>query len=944
MSRPAEYGTLERVLEIYAGVWGAAADAEGADYWADNIDNNGWTYVDVADSFFDQMRVQEMYQDSEGEPLSGDDFLTALYQNVFKVETPDEEGFTYWQGRMSELGITDYNSEGVGTLAMEMIDGMWANEDTVDTTQMLYQNWITASVAFYQNQVDNDLTPFSELSEEDQATFLSAASDLVNGLDENSTQEDIDNAVDQATGEITPVTFTLEASADSAYEGESLTYTVTLDAPAEEATDVTFTLVAGDVAAADAGSSDTNLNDFAAGAFNPVTVTIAAGDSTASVNFGAILDGITELPEGYSVTAAVEGISATQTVSSTVLDGGVEGGETYTLTTGIDTVPGTAGNDLIIAGVTGAGDQTLNPGDTVAGGAGTDRMNIFGDDNAAQFGASPVSGVEQVYVQFDGGAATTSAIDVSGNADVEQIWVSKGTIDGAPATVTLLKAQTAGITGKVAADTVTDDLEFAFDDDSAAANDEATLAVSDADLESAATAPDDLIISDIETLNIVATGANKLGTVATDSVDELVVSGSGSVQMEDDGAGSSLKTINASANTGGVDIDIDSLATVTQDHTITGGSGDDTITTLFTQLSSADTVDLGAGDDALIFSDAATVTTANQEAQFDNVSNIEELGVIGTTLTVDADRVDANIDTFSIEGAGGTAVLTNVAEGTTLVARADSAASAFGASTIATKLGANTINVELEGSKTQVADFSAGLTITGSSTVNIETSGTAGAGANLLELTVDDNNTLNISGSQDLELITNNAGATTGLTIDGGDATGDLFLMGTANVDAITGGAGDDYLVGGELASGLGAAPNLTGVDTASAADTMTGGDGADTFGVSVVSIGTANMVTVTDFTVGDKLAFGLNANAGAFVAAAIDVSGAANLDAAIGLADNTATNVSWFNYDGNTYVVAAGATTNAITDDSIVKLSGVLDLSDSTLAQAATGDVLTFA
>ncbi|NEV61118.1 DUF4214 domain-containing protein [Thiorhodococcus minor] len=183
-------------------MWGAAADAEGADYWVAKI-GEGWSYVDVAASFFDQWRVQNEYENSDGSPLAGDDFLTALYQNIFKVDTPDTEGFEYWQGRMAELGVTDYDSADVGTLVMEMIDGMWANEDNVDTVQVLYQNWIEASLQFYDEQKERDLTPFSELSRSDQAAFLMAASDLVDGIDETSTPQDIENAVWTAMDAIT---------------------------------------------------------------------------------------------------------------------------------------------------------------------------------------------------------------------------------------------------------------------------------------------------------------------------------------------------------------------------------------------------------------------------------------------------------------------------------------------------------------------------------------------------------------------------------------------------------------------------------------------------------------------------------------------------------------------------------------------------------------------
>jgi hypothetical protein len=610
-------------------------------------------------------------------------------------------------------------------------------------------------------------------------------------------------------------------------------------------------------------------------------------------------------------------------------------GETYTLTDDVESIDGTAGSDTFIAGLTGAGNTTLNAGDALDGKGGTDTLKITGDANVDNFLLADISNIQKVYATLDN--AATGNLDVSTNSDVEEAWISKGTIAGTP-TFTLLKAQTAGIAGKVAGAAAA---TFAFDDATAAAGDEATLALEDADLAAGAS----VTINDIETLNIVAGGStNDIVTLDTDSVTKLVVTGAGSFTAADAGNGATLKTIDASDNTGGVTLDITGLSTATQDHTITGGDGDDTIVTLWAQLDKDDTINLGAGDeDALIFGDSATITAATQQTKLSNVSNVEVLGVSGTTLTADADLLDTSIETFLITSAGAVAALTNVTEGTTLVAKADAAATAFGASTIDTKLGANTINVDLEGSKTQVADFTAGLTITGSTTVNIDSSGTAGAGANLLKLTAPANNTLNITGSQDLTLETLNAPTSTGLTIDGSDFTGDLKVGGTAQADVIEGGDGDDLIVGSVTTLANLTTPNVSGA-VASGADTLTGNGGTNTFGFAASSLGKTNMSTITDFSVGDKLMIGLNAGSGSFVGTAIDVSGAANLDAAIGLADNTASNVAWFNYDSNTYVVAAGATTGVITDDTIIKLEGTLDLSDSTLATAATGDTLTFA
>jgi hypothetical protein len=309
MARPTTYGTLEQVLEIYAGVWGAAADAEGADYWVNQIDNQGWAFTDVADSFFDQALVQGVYQDAEGAPLQGDDFLTALYSNIFKVAAPDAEGFAYWQGIMADMSIVDYTSTGVGNLAMQMIDGMWANPLTVDTTQMLYQNWITASEEFYANQ--EGMTPYSELSAADQDAFLAAASGLVDGITETSTPDEIDAAVNDATNEISPLTYELtqDAVSGQADEGETVTYTLTLSKAA--AADATFTY---DVSSTNANVTGDDFTTPTAGA-----ITVAAGETAVTFTVGLADDGLAELAETYTVTIK-DGATVIDTLNTTIVD------------------------------------------------------------------------------------------------------------------------------------------------------------------------------------------------------------------------------------------------------------------------------------------------------------------------------------------------------------------------------------------------------------------------------------------------------------------------------------------------------------------------------------------------------------------------------------------------------------------------------------------------
>ncbi len=226
-----------------------------------------------------------------------------------------------------------------------------------------------------------------------------------------------------------PVTYTLTASAANVFEGVAITYTLTASAASTTATSVDFSVVPGDPAAANVGTNNTNLADFAQGAFNPTTVVMAAGATTATYTVTSLADTITELPENYSVKAVIGGTTvATKTTS--LLDGGGTGpgavGTTFTLTNSVETLTGTSGNDTFnaIVDTTGATVlSTLNSGDSINGGAGTDKLNVTYTGTTG----NPVvdlTSVEQVYLRPLVNT-TQSAATWTG---VEQIWADRSAV------------------------------------------------------------------------------------------------------------------------------------------------------------------------------------------------------------------------------------------------------------------------------------------------------------------------------------------------------------------------------------------------------------------------------------------------------------------------------------------------------------------------------------
>lgn len=594
-----------------------------------------------------------------------------------------------------------------------------------------------------------------------------------------------------------------------------------------------------------------------------------------------------------------------------------------TLTDSTDVVTGTAGNDTIIAG-TKAAAATLTGGDVIDGGAGTDTIELVSNVNMAAFASANVKNVEIVYGQASASGAT---LNTSLNSGVTQAWVKNADVsDNAAGTVgvTLTKAQTAGITGTSIVNATNGNTAITFNfTEVAGTADTATLALANADLKSTGTGAASVTIAGIETLNIAASGKNSIGTLAAAAAAKLVVTGSGSLTttLSNDAA---YKTIDGSAATGDLTINGSAANVANQVLDIKTGSGKDEYTTLFANLTKEDKIDLGAGSDTLAFGDAVTLTTAAQVAVLAGVTNVEGLKVNVGNFTVDADLVAQQLFTHNSTGvfAG-----TNFSSTDKLIVGGVNT----GNSTVAMKLGQNTLNLDLAGSKTAAADASS-LTVTGASTLNVNSTGTAGVAANNLDLITDANGTVNITGSQDLTVTSAvPGGATTGLTINASAFTGKATITGTTQADAITGGSGDDKITGGQ------------------GADLLTGGAGKDTFiwtnaNESGVTAGTIDKIT--DFVVGtDLLQFagiadvvsGQQAAVTAAVAALAPTATIADIAAAMANANTTDLGVSFAVFGGNTYVYfeGVGATGSVAAEDIMIELTGVTTL--PTYAQVVT-------
>lgn len=595
-----------------------------------------------------------------------------------------------------------------------------------------------------------------------------------------------------------------------------------------------------------------------------------------------------------AVIADVDGARASVTQAKASVDNGdiaAPGtGGTFTLTTGIDALTGTAGNDTFVGDNSGV--NTVSAGDSVEGGAGTDTLKLF--STAAIL--PQVSGVENLYLN-NPGVATVNVASLSSVTSVELDNVEVSAASGAGGE-NLNLAQGQALT----LDSVVDNAGGGHALDISGAASLTSLALTLDGAGNASVGGNDLEVNfdgadALATLNVTASNAasNVSFTDADNALRTINVAGDQALNLNNLTLG--VTALNASAMTaGGVTANLGNSSSNTA---ITGSAAADTVTATGNVNY---TVDMGAGDDTFITADAAGELTVDDS--LDGGEGTDTLGVssaVAQELDDDtaADQAvlakvnnfeqlrvtDAVAGNFNIGNLGFNYLQTTTALG------ADRTISGFtSGGTLESRLAANqandyiigmpgatnantpndTFNIKLNADLTvNDQSFSAGFDLEGINIVNVESNdrvtatnpdtdndgnegyvvdlagGTAGNSANI--------NTVNISGAAQTSYTVN--AATTGLqVVDGSTATGNVIVNASAfnGSQGVTlkGGAGRDQLTGSSRNDILeGGAGNdvLTG---GAGADTLTGGAGNDTFAYAQAavggSLGTVNQTVAT--------------------------------------------------------------------------------------------------
>ena len=681
-------------------------------------------------------------------------------------------------------------------------------------------------------------------------------------------------------------------------------------------------------------------------------------------------------------------------------------GSTSMLTVNPDNVVGTAGSDTVngyINTLAGSTTTTFSAADVINGGAGTDSLKLTVEGNVAPvLPNASISNVEQFFIRDVATAA--SSYDFASINGETQVWADTA-INAAGVTFDNLgTGTTVGIKGnnvltnlsnvsfKMA--TPADAVSIAID--GGVKNTVAPTIFATAGTATAAT------ISSTGAANTVGAvtlsgGTNTITSLTVNAATnltaalvandfaataKLVVTGAGKVNL---GANFDGDTIDASANTGGLTVS----TTTTVTKSVIGSAAADAVT-LIGSLTSTGKIDLGAGDDKLLAGVTAAITAGNIidggagsdsiSASLINAANAAAIKNFELLDLSDAANLDVELVTGSaitgltFAGGIGNATVNNVAAGVGLTVTGSDTTPAATPTTVGVK-GAAT------GTADSFAITFAGTAAAGATEVaptnidvgtvvvdNVETLTVASSGtgfvANTLTLTDSKLKTLTISGDKALTvdfLGVNGTNVVTGgavSLIDGSAATGKLdintnFVTADSAAAGLTvkgGSAADTITLVGHKATVNAGAGNDT-IVSALNGGAFTGGAGNDKFNVALaVATGTteatAVLSTITDIAAGDSVKLlGNNVLTGTTLGAktALDNT-VTNVDLALAITSLTdvVNEVSWFQYGANTYIVANDGTTGFAAGDLVVKLTGLVDLTNATL-DAAT-DYLTFA
>jgi hypothetical protein len=335
------------------------------------------------------------------------------------------------------------------------------------------------------------------------------------------------------------------------------------------------------------------------------------------------------LADAVSVNEATASVDTfdTTTGGSTTSGSGVS----VTLTTNVETATGTAFDDFFAANLTNTG-ASLNDGDQINGGSGTDTLSLVAQGaNAVAF----LNGVENIDVRLLS-AQTLEAVGWSGVSKVEVVNTS---IDDKTLTINNANQSTQF--------KISDDANVVVSYlDESGSGDIARLAVDNGGVSGSAAT---FTISGTEAVTLGASGTSFVTVSAADSaLKDITVSGVGTLEFSV--SETSISGLSLAQFSGTSTVTLGAAS----DVRLIGGTGADTFK-FGSTFNGLDTVNGGAGSDSLSAEIAGIVS-------FGNVSNVETLNATGgSTLVADLNGASfSTINLLQVSGASTDVTFNNI--------------------------------------------------------------------------------------------------------------------------------------------------------------------------------------------------------------------------------------------------------------------------------------------
>ena len=775
----------------------------------------------------------------------------------------------------AEVTIVDTS----GANKIQLVDGLSVKSSkfAADAVQLTLSNGAVVTINGASNftfDVGGNATTGTSGSSNSLAEFASAmgvASLPTSGSTSGSS--DITIANNGVSGSAAP-TFTVTKSGTSVDEGEAITFTITASSAVSADTSFSWTVI-GDTNGSTvdaAGSADV---DILSG-----TATIASGSTSTTFDVSATSDAIVEGIEGIKVSVFDADAKALSSSNLLINNSGSSAtSQSFTLSAGVNEFVGGSGNDSFDGSTTA---NSLNDFDNLDGAGGTDTVTSKTTTTDGGSITPQLNNIEKISItntntDTANSAADTYTVNLSESTSINSLANVTSNDDVSFTNVT----NVAHLELKTAVGLTTVEYDLAA---LAGSDDNMTVTVRGTNGTNVTIDDDNPLNSSVlETVTINSQSvANTLATFDTSTVNttKLVINGDKKLTLSA-ALDADIVTVDASASTGGIDLDAGAAATA---FTVMGGAGADTLsdTTANTNLNFSG----GAGNDLLetgadwsgydVFDGGDGIDTLSTTASFEptgtgatsgstilgGLSNVERLKLVGDGLTASFDSNtsinyvdiseannqivnlnDGLTQAMTVNMAGDTAALDKIVNAAnvdlTIIASPDDIdGNTATKTTITGGLGSDTIALNNDGTNVSTSTITLAGTADSVTGVDKITFTRVLAGADPIVTTGDyDNNsaigtdTLTIDGSNLIaseKLTVNGTSSKTTLIITGG-AAGDALTGASLTPDTIHGGAGNDTIDGVDGADVIDGGPGNDSITSGEGIDHIKGGAGNDT-------------------------------------------------------------------------------------------------------------------